>query len=1049
MNFDAVIFDLDGVITKTAQVHGKAWKEMFDEYLKGREEKYGELFKEFTHADDYLPYVDGKPRYKGVADFLKSRDIEIPYGDPSDDPGKETVCGLGNRKNKLFTEVLERDGVEIFDTTVDFINELKRNDIRVGVASSSKNCKPVLEVAKLDHLFETRVDGVVSAELGLKGKPEADIFTTACDNLGVSYHRSVVVEDAVSGVQAGKNGNFGLVLGVAREENINELKANGADIVVQDIGELGGINAVEEWFDKGIHEDCWVLRYSSYERKKEKSREALLAIGNGYLGSRGNLEEATDNEFNYPGTYINGLYNRLTSKVGKSEVENEDFVNCPNWTLIKLRVNGGEWMDINDTKILSLERWLDLKSGTLHAELVIEKEDGKQTMITSKRTASMTSPHLVLHEYNVKAINYSGRIELASIIDGQIINDGVSRYRDLNQHHLEPVKQNASGNQSWVEVKTTSSDIHIVEYAHIDLEQEGKPLDAQWKNKEDNGRVETTVEVNLETGGEFSISRKIATYTSKKDDVENPLESARELINSCGSCKDEMEKSKMKWADIWKSIDIKIEGDRQSLKLLRLHMYHLLVTASPNTVDMDTGIPPRGLHGEAYRGHIFWDELYILPFYNIHFPEVTKNALKYRYNRLGAARKLAKEEGYKGAMFPWQSGSDGREESQILHLNPVSGEWDKDYSSLQRHISIAIAYNTWQYYHVTEDLDFMKEYGAELFLDICKFWESISSYNEKTGKYEIKRVMGPDEFHEKYPGAEDGGLKDNAYTNIMVAWLFNRANDLINDLDNDTKNEIFTKIDTDEDEINKWKKIARSIHLEISNDGIIAQFEGFFNLKDIDFNKYKEKYGDIHRMDRILKAENKSPDEYKVAKQADTLMVFYNLPVEVVTDILEKAEYDMPEDYVEKNYRYYLNHCSHGSTLSRVVYSYLSHLAGKEEDTEKLYREALLSDYVDIQGGTTGEGIHAGVMGGTIYLALSMFAGIDLRKNKISIDPDLPEEWDGMNFEFNFKNDHYILGIQREKLNIEITSPGKDEVEVWIRGKKHLLKTSEKNQVSL
>ncbi|MFW5762247.1 MAG: glycosyl hydrolase family 65 protein, partial [Cyclobacteriaceae bacterium] len=302
---------------------------------------------------------------------------------------------------------------------------------------------------------------------------------------------------------------------------------------------------------------------------------------------------------------------------------------------------------------------------------------------------------------------------------------------------------------------------------------------------------------------------------------------------------------------------------------------------------------------------------------------------------------------------------------------------------------------------------------------------------------------------EKYPGAEDGGIKDNAYTNIMVAWLFNRANELIEALDDDTRRKIFSKIDIDEKEINLWNKIAESFHLEISEEGIIAQFEGFFNLKDIDFSEYKKKYGDIHRMDRILKAEDKSPDDYKVAKQADTLMIFYNLPVEVVTGILEKAGYNLPENYVEKNYEYYLNHCSHGSTLSRVVYSYLSHLTGRYEDTRQLYREALLSDYVDIQGGTTGEGIHAGVMGGTIYLALSMFAGIDLRRDKITINPDLPTGWDGMNFEFNFKNVHYVLEIQRDKLNIEITSPGKDEVEVWIRGKKHLLKTSEKNQVAL
>jgi len=204
MEFDAVIFDLDGVITRTASVHSAAWKQMFDEFLLAYAEKTpalsvakgGKPFREFTHTDDYLPYVDGKPRYKGVASFLESRGIDLPYGDPADSPDQETVCGLGNRKNQLFNETIAQGDVEVFSSTVDFVKELKERGIKVGVASSSKNAKAILDAAGLSPLFETRVDGVVSAELNLKGKPEPDIFTTACDNLGVYYDRAVIVEDA-------------------------------------------------------------------------------------------------------------------------------------------------------------------------------------------------------------------------------------------------------------------------------------------------------------------------------------------------------------------------------------------------------------------------------------------------------------------------------------------------------------------------------------------------------------------------------------------------------------------------------------------------------------------------------------------------------------------------------------------------------------------------------------------------------------------------------------------------------------------------------------
>jgi len=246
--FQSVIFDLDGVITKTALVHSSAWREMFNDFLRYRELKYGEVFREYTHASDYLTYIDGKPRYKGVESFLESRGIHIPYGDPSDNPDKETICGLGNKKNIFFNKVLERDGVEVYDSTIVLIRQLKSEGIKIGVASSSKNCRTVLERAGLIELFETLVDGEVSARLGLKGKPEPDIFTTACDNMGVLYKYTIIVEDAVSGVQAGKNGNFGLVVGIAREGNSDELRKNGADIVVKDIFDLGGIKALDEWF---------------------------------------------------------------------------------------------------------------------------------------------------------------------------------------------------------------------------------------------------------------------------------------------------------------------------------------------------------------------------------------------------------------------------------------------------------------------------------------------------------------------------------------------------------------------------------------------------------------------------------------------------------------------------------------------------------------------------------------------------------------------------------------------------------------------------------
>ena len=235
--FDAAIFDMDGVITETATVHSLAWKRMFDEYLRRRERKHGEPFREFSHGDDYRAYVDGKPRYNGVAAFLASRGIELPPGSPEDPAGRETICGLGNRKNELFSEIVEIAGVKVYGSTLVLIHDLLNTGIKVGLATSSKNSALVLSRTQTEGLFATIVDGVVSERLGLKGKPEPDIFATATANLGVPSARAIVVEDAASGVQAGARGGFALVIGVARENNARELRANGADLVVRDLAE--------------------------------------------------------------------------------------------------------------------------------------------------------------------------------------------------------------------------------------------------------------------------------------------------------------------------------------------------------------------------------------------------------------------------------------------------------------------------------------------------------------------------------------------------------------------------------------------------------------------------------------------------------------------------------------------------------------------------------------------------------------------------------------------------------------------------------------------
>ena len=1008
LHFDAIIFDLDGVITDTASIHSQAWKQTFDDFLK----KYGlnkkKHFKKFDIESDYLLYVDGKPRYDGVKSFLESRAIEIPWGNEDDCLENMTICGVGNKKNQLFNRLLSNNKDIIFDSTIKLIHELREHDVKVGVASSSKNCTKILKNLELDYLFEVCVDGNVSAKLGLKGKPAPDIFTHACDSLGVAYHKTAIIEDANSGVKAGKDGNFGLIIGLARHNNHKELKAFGADIVVADLEEIN-IESINTWFDVGIHSDAWNITYSDFDESQEKSRESLLTVGNGFFATRGCFAEEKASEYHYPGTYFAGVYNKLSSEINGKTIYNEDLVNCPNWLITSFKIDDGDWIDSKKYKILDIERKLDIKKGILTGWVLIEDSAGRQSMIESLRYISMANKNLAGLEYSIIPLNYSGKISIKTGLDANIINDGVERYRELNQKHLNKSQVYYKDKIIGLNTTTTESEIQISVASHVSSNISTATISYEERDSE----VHIIYTSEIQSNQEFNI-RKIVAFTNsnEKKYVDPDL-----ILNKHNDFNINTKASVNEWKKIWKKCDIKIKGDRIVQQILRLHIYHLFCSVSKHNIDIDASIGARGLHGEAYRGHIFWDELFIFPFYNIHFPEISKQMLLYRFKRLPAAKKYAKENNYAGAMFPWQSGRTGTEETQEIHLNPKSGEWGPDYSRNQRHVSLAIAYNIIRYFETTGDRDFIKNYGFEMICEICRFFTSACEYSEIDKKYALNKVMGPDEFHEKYPNSNSGGLSNNAYTNIMLSWTLKNCLNIYYKIIEPAKNTHISNIQ--EEELLKWMDISQNLKVNVNNEGIIEQFEGFFKLKELDWENYKIKYNNIYRLDRILKAEGKSPDEYQLAKQADTLMIFYNLTDKELTETFTELGIKLPSDYKIKNFNYYIKRTSHGSSLSRIVHSYLANEWNLKEWATELFDEALVSDYNDIQGGTTAEGIHTGVMAATVIQTISSFAGIDFRSKIISINPKLPDKWDSISFSFLFRQINYQIEINQTSINIK------------------------------
>ena len=1073
---EGAIFDLDGVITQTAKVHFKAWKQSFDEYLEKRAEAAGGGLRPFTYEQDYLPYVDGKPRFQGVRSFLQSRDINLPYGDPSDPPDRETVCGLGNRKNALFQEIVARDGVEVYESTLKFARELKRQGARLGVASSSMNCRFILEKSGLAGEFDTIVGGTAAREMGLKGKPNPDIFLVAAENLGVHPAQCLMVEDAISGVEAGRRGNFALVIGVARTQAGESrdtpadgglqgaegtLRAHGADIVVRDLGELTQ-ERLERWFSRGLEEDCWTLSYHGFEPSRERLREALTTVGNGYFGTRGAFEgNRADEVVHYPGTYIAGVYNRLPSVVYRKTIINNDLVNCPNWLPIELRIGNGlpsgrtRFRSPLDMEILDYRHTLRLREAVMERSLTFKDKKGRITTIESRRIASMHDPHLGAIRYTIRPVNWSGSLAVRSCLDGTVTNYGVSRYRELNSRHLEPIGVGEREGCTFLQARTVSSKINIFLRARTAWFCGAQPLEPERAVDQDAGYVAESFRFEAEKGREYTLEKTVSLYTSRDRDVSDPRQASEDSLRKGRRFDELLQEHAGAWRALWDKADIVVEGDRFAQRVLRLHIYHLLCTASPHNLRIDAGLPARGLHGEAYRGHIFWDELFVYPFYNLHFPDISRALLLYRYRRLEGAREYAREHGYRGAMYPWQTADNGHEETQVLHFNPVSGQWDPDLSSRQRHVSIAVAYAVWEYFYCTNDLEFLHNYGAEILLQTTRFWASIAEHDETDGRYHIRGVMGPDEFHEKHPEAAEGegGLDDNAYTNIMAGWLMHKTIETLEYLPGSEMKILMEKTGFKPEEMERWKDIVSRMNVDISEEGIISQFAGYMELKELDWDAYRERHGDIGRLDRILKAEGDSPDRYKAAKQADTLMSFYLLSPGQVKNILELMGYRVGKalELMEKNYEYYLRRTSHGSTLSFIVHSgILKHLGSHRNDMWRWFRTALESDIHDIQGGTTEEGIHTGVMGGTLDLVMKSFAGISVYKDAVEIDPNLPPHWRRLAFRFTHRRNWFELEITPAELRVKkLSESKKNPVDVVTGGKRRSLGERESLRIEI
>ncbi|WP_338900102.1 glycosyl hydrolase family 65 protein [Streptomyces sp. TG1A-60] len=784
----------------------------------------------------------------------------------------------------------------------------------------------------------------------------------------------------------------------------------------------------------------WTWEYEGYEPADERLRESLCTLGNGYFATRGALPECAADDVHYPGTYAAGCYNRLSTDIAGHRVENEDMVNLPNWLPLRFRLPGQPWLTPDTATVLDHRQVLHLASGTLERRTRYALGEDRVLSVRQQRLVDMADPHLAALRTEFTAEGFSGEVDIEAMLDGGVTNAGVPRYRDLDGRHLTHVHTGSTvADTVWLRCRTRTSDIRIGMAARLTCDA---PVTA-WHEAPRAGQ---RVRLRLLPGRTAAVDKTVALHTSHDPAISDPLDAAIDRVGTALAFDELLDTHLTAWDQLWRRAELDVAGEAGDI--LRLHLFHVLQTLSPHTADLDVGVPARGLHGEAYRGHVFWDELFVLPYLDLHFPEVSRALLRYRHRRLDQARAAARAVGRRGALYPWQSGSDGREESQRLHLNPRSGRWLPDHSRLQRHVGSAVAYNVWRYCEASGDAEFLHTEGAEMLLEIARFWADSAVWDEGLGRHRIRGVMGPDEYHDAYPGAREPGLDDNAYTNVTAAWVLTRTLDVLRSLPEPRRRELAERTGLDDGESEQWEDVSRTLHVPF-HDGVISQFEGYADLAELDWDGYRKRYGDIRRLDRILEAEGDTVNRYRASKQADVLMLGYLFSPTELASLLGRLGHRLDDDIWRRTVDHYLHRTSHGSTLSGLVHGWVLARARRTEAWSYM-QEALRGDIADLQGGTTGEGIHLGAMAGTLDLVQRGLTGLETRAGALWLDPVPLPELSAYGFSLRYQG-HWGVRLRLEHGRLEIAVPASDRPPIDVRLPDHsvCLRPGERSRLAL
>jgi kojibiose phosphorylase len=750
--------------------------------------------------------------------------------------------------------------------------------------------------------------------------------------------------------------------------------------------------------------NLWHIEEHAFEPEKLHSHETVYTIGNGYFGTRGTFEEGYPKAT--PGTLLSGVFDHID--VGK-----EELANAPDWLTIKLFVND-ERFRLDQGKILDYHRILDMHNGVLKRTVRWESPGGIRIGITSERFASLADEHVGAIRYSVTVEEQPAAGAKIDVLLWSALNMAVGN-NDLL--HWESVEQRRDGELIWLHTQTRHSSVQLVQTMSLTSQ------DCEFHKELIRSDIAPSIRLykKLAVGETLTTEKVVVMYTSR--DVEDPLPAALKhhhniLQSSVSPAEPDkqyillveetrqvkpcvevhpyetlLEEHKKAWQRYWQVSDVIIEGDDKAQQAMRYNLYQLRISAPSH--DSRYSIAAKGLTGFGYRGHVFHDtEIFMLPYFTYVHPDIARNLLLYRYRLLEGARAKAQHNGYEGAQYPWESTLDGGEATPDAIVHPENGELIAVLNGRHElHITASIAYGVWQYWQITGDDEFMREFGAEILLSTAEFWASRAEWDAGHNDYEFKDVIGPDEWHEH--------VDNNAYTNYMAKWNIQTAIDILRWLQStasDKAHALTHRLHLNEKRLAHWRDIIACMYIpQDERTGLFEQFDGFFKLKPLDQENYTGRTTSYQGLLGV-----KLVGHYRIIKQADVLMLL---------TVLDQ-QFDREAKKVNWDYYYPITDHDFGSSLTPALHVILACELGEIEAAYRLFMKGALVDLED-QRGNTWEGIHNACTGAVWQAAVLGFAGLRFRDDGYTTTPCWPDGWTRLAFNCFHKDEQISIDLRR------------------------------------